>query len=198
VFFFCFGALGWAQSISSKRFLEEAPLAWEEYRTVALRFQGTSTRRTDVDGRTVGIGRVEFKHNEESSSVLFRSLDGSAPDKFFAFNPKYSFALRRTSEDAPWTILKLRSAAEGVDSAVQWEIESDSESKAVLTNVHARKLLDLLKQPNFRVLDLKQARLPAHSAAPGCSYRAAQGERWAVGCGQVVMQHWLGCFLGAA
>jgi hypothetical protein len=106
----CFPYRGDCQDNSTqleKKFREEAPSAWLEYRQFASQLQGVVTSLSTKDEVHVSSQRYTIKQN--ASCRLFGnqgSNEKGAKGQIQSVNPLYNFKLGRKTEDMPWAITK--------------------------------------------------------------------------------------------
>jgi hypothetical protein len=131
-----------------KRFLDEAPPAWEEYRAFAQRLQGTRVTTVTKEGKVRSGEQFQIKHNAWCKLVLRQEL---GPERLggevFAFNPVYGFELKRKTGDAPWVLADLQMGE--YHSRIMDEYWPRS---TVCTLAAQFQLSEILQLPNFRVV----------------------------------------------
>jgi hypothetical protein len=147
----------WADSPEQwkARFLNEAPPAWEKYRTFAEGLQGSveytmTVKGGKYTGKPYLSSRLEFKSNPTCKLLLVQQrgpeqLSGTLE----AFNSVYAFTLKRKTAEASWVLADLRIGAKGYN-AKEWE---DKGWDALFPCISiGDPLADLLRQPTFRVV----------------------------------------------
>ncbi len=97
-----------------ERFLAEAPLAWENYRTRAKRLQGTVERTTvRLDHERKVMSRSHFEIKQRDGCALWFAQDlgeGDPPSEVGTvggINRDYGFELRRQNAAVPWFVRHL-------------------------------------------------------------------------------------------
>src|SRR5713101_4566033 len=160
-FFGSSGAMGQDSARDSaieKRFLEEAPLAWEQYSRTAEQLQGKATFNIVVDGQEGKIEHhYELKANGERKLFYMtkeRHVKGAKDYHTFwvyAINPNYSFGLTRKSDSSPWVVADLTLDDPEADKGFQKQFEMKP-ALTHLVRVETRPLTELVGSPTFQVL----------------------------------------------
>src|SRR5438128_1869080 len=151
----------YAQSSNSdawtKRFLNEAPRKWEEYRLQGRRIQGSCLmRHVDlVTGKVLSEGRSECKQRDgcalEITEPLGEQKDAATVE---AINTRYAFRLRRKGPDGPWVIVGLSLDVEhgyllGLYSPTLSVRDLLIDKAFSFSSVRAECLLDTVKHPSL-------------------------------------------------
>lgn len=144
----------------TREFLDQAPRAWDEYRKYAGELQGSFTRKITKGGKVSSHDRLRFKHNHRCQLVRYESmLSGKANQGVEAFNPLYTFVLKRKNATAPWVATAIvRRADEQAATAVA-EIEGARYQLSMLIYTYMSDLPALVKQPTFRVIRASRVKL---------------------------------------
>ncbi len=147
-----------------KRFLEEAPRRWEEYRKRAELLCGTAKLTlTSSWGESVST-RVEWKSNqrgklliEELSRKPSKPKAGDAPKTTaYGINSQYAFMLRK-NQDGLWTLLRVDDRrTESVSADIMGRLEFTRTPVATLIAMHSESLPDVIRRPYFRVADIDE------------------------------------------
>lgn len=159
-------AVGAAEGGLRERVEREAPAAWRRYREFVPHFQGTAVFRLIVDGNETQRTSHTFKQRPEARLwVLERwaSSNGrpsSAIGTVLGLNERYSFKLRRSTEQDDWYISGISPRAEDEGpmgnslTGVAREIGDLRQLTCVLLRLCQGNSLDeLFAQPTFRLVD---------------------------------------------
>jgi len=133
-------------------FLREAPPKWLDYEKKAKDLQGLATVRVQRgDTSATSFSSVELRHNNDCSLLFGRTGIGESPDAVFAFNTKYSFALKGSEAAKSWKITKLEMDKERLEPVVATELQAARDVIAIMVMPHHRKLTELIARRSFRV-----------------------------------------------
>ena len=129
-----------------KRFLSEAPAAWQEYSLMAEKLHGSVEYSQKEQGKVVDHMRFEFKDNTRCRYILSRDLlKGS--ERVELHNSDYHCVLTRKKTDQAWLILSQTMRKKGSDTKLKpWAMAQS------LVGITGSDLPDLLKQENFRLV----------------------------------------------
>ncbi len=101
-------------SALQRRFLNEAPQAWEEYRLRARRLQGTvlaSSVRLAPKREMVWEDRMEFKQRSGCALFITQAIQERGKPAHGAelrgLNPGYGFEMSRKTPTAPWVVSRV-------------------------------------------------------------------------------------------
>lgn len=148
--------LSWATSVRAddseilkRRFFEEAPHAWEVYKSYVTNLQGSTETTIFINDKLYSKSHVEFKRNQHCALVLSQSLlEGNTQGDVVAFNSYYGFELKRTTSESSWVlgdlkIGKIRVGAKG------WE---KFPALNVCISTQSCEFAELIQLPNFQVV----------------------------------------------
>lgn len=101
------------------RFLNEAPLAWDQYHTRLKRLQGfLKLEKRRPGGELLFQNKCEWKQRAGSTLYLIQVLlgDDGIEGELLAENPHYAFKLRRKGPDDPWIVQQVAEKAAAINS----------------------------------------------------------------------------------
>jgi hypothetical protein len=144
------------------QFQQEAPKRWEEYAQKVAQFQGRFSFQLTQELKKLKAKDVwELKKGNRGRELLLLTSEWTSEDKpprktfeVYGLNPRYGFVLRRESPSSPWLLIGL--AGPQADSLS--EFKSKHFDKVVdsyvndLVRVHRDRLIDIVQQPEFRVI----------------------------------------------
>jgi hypothetical protein len=149
------------------RFTKEAPRAWDAYRRLARRLQGTVTWslfRVGPGSRELGFKHVyEVKQNAECASYLDQAVEDRARAGVArALNPQYRFSLKRGSADGQWKVTDVELPYK---EAEEYDPVGPKEMVAAFTDAPLRiwtnplaALPEFVQLPGFKVLSATAVR----------------------------------------
>lgn len=141
-----------AQEDLRERFLKQAPKAWNEYRLLAQRLDGTISASKTIGQKPYLHVRSEYKHNRNCRLCLEQSLLPESPNgELVACNNKYAFQLVRKSTNGLWVVQGIEEKREDGDGLYK-EVRDQLTPVYWLVRAHSENLADLVRQPNFRIL----------------------------------------------
>ena len=137
-----------------RRFLTEAPIAWEKYRAFTATLQGTCEALFIHNGEKYSHTRHQVVSNSRCRSVRIDDLVHKDVI-VMAYNDDYSFHVRRPGAKNGWRFeqlaLKTTNAAEFERKS--GEVRSiDYSGASALIQAHGEHLATLIKQETFRVV----------------------------------------------
>ena len=141
--------------VLKRRFLEEAPPIWEDYKAFADRLQGTVTSLSVLDNNEHNsASHLEIMQNNHCSFFSLQTKARRGPTyQLRVSNPKYTFLLERKADDVPWTINRLDIFEnEGTSQSLKNETISYIYTYThPLIRLRDAELPDLVRSPTFRI-----------------------------------------------
>ncbi|GIW85299.1 MAG: hypothetical protein KatS3mg107_0959 [Gemmataceae bacterium] len=139
-----------------RRFLQEAPRLWKEYRARIQQFDGTLTRMMYVDDKLESHYRFEYKHNASCRMcIMYPLLAQDEIGSVYAYNAKYSFGLIRRGSERPWVLRGYQMRQEGVMTPEMREIELQLTPLWDLLKADTSDVAVLVCRPTFRILRME-------------------------------------------
>jgi hypothetical protein len=152
-------ARGQEADTAKRRFINEAPPKWEDYRSFEQRLQGTYTqtsKMTDLKtSKSTGGGEGHFQIKQNAACVLSHALkDDEGPAIVVASNTKYSFQLRYVEDKAGWLLsgLDLEGQTAGVLPA-GWTVRRTVNRNLWIDGIFDDRVSDWLKEGIFQVVN---------------------------------------------
>lgn len=138
-----------------KRFLAEAPKGWDAIRLTLERAQGTYSLKTTIDGKLITNNKYEIGQNSRCRMNIVKQ--GIQEREIVeGYNSHYSFTLTKKSASGQWLLADLnldepnrKKHASRVDRSIShvWLYAP--------VCLPPTMLLDLIKQPSFRILSVR-------------------------------------------
>lgn len=142
-----------------KRFMAEAPAAWERYRAAAPSLQGSNSHiiyeGLEPMGRIREQSRWDFRRSPGGFTrvVQQESSDGVPAERALVTNPRYAFEINKKSADAEWVLVDLQKGfvTKG-DLALQERERIHDMGFLVLLRVGDKLLSELVGKEGFQLV----------------------------------------------
>ncbi len=194
-------ALG--QDPATQRLRDEATAKWADYERAAKKTQGRTEYKRLRDGKRQNEYQTEVLGDGEQSLFIrqfsFREQRGTTyPGFVWATNKYYAFHLERKDATSPWTLKVVEPASNksAYDRQVADNYAPLSDAREAVT-VYGVALADLVREPSFRVIDLRDV---DHNGQPAFEVRfearhpyTQQNGYMPIQSGEMVLSnpHWL-------
>lgn len=146
-----------------KEFLNSAPQKWKDYTAFLGRLQGTFSSKTQYQGKTTRASKGVIKQNGDYKlfvrqfSVLEERREMNAGSGFvWCFNGSYAFSLKQHNTEAPWALAELDMTQNAKGSNSTKTANGCSRLLGILIRIGPTDLVELVRQPSFRVIDAKR------------------------------------------
>jgi hypothetical protein len=145
-----------------KRFLEEAPRHWREYGDYLAGLQGKTSYKVVYEGKVNWASTSTIKQNANCKQVVRQFSETDSPEDskagyVWAYNPNYSFSLRRNTVDDPWalTAVEFSDGGKTSNSTID-KANGGTRLVGLLLTISSMELADFIKHPSFRMLQVSK------------------------------------------
>ncbi len=150
------------------RFREHAPAAWQTIRTILGRLQVKIFAKTTRDGMPLQEGEVEIRQNAQCKMRMDKNSLKPA-QTVQAYNPLYSFDLRKEAPHRPWTVESLEMSEKGRKTASHHVTHSVTDSVLYsVVRLAQTDIEDLIKQPTFSIISVRPVQKESVSVIEVC------------------------------
>jgi hypothetical protein len=144
-----------------KRFLAEAPAAWEQYRAFADDLVGSTETLREVNQQPRSRIRIEYKANLNCRMHRVIELmprkraDSRADDELVSKNPHYTMKLGRKPPDGRWVLHQIALTMPGKANPINKDFFFDTTELRCLIQINTEALPALPKQATFILVDVR-------------------------------------------